>query len=198
MDSLRTGSRLPLAAALALGMLAGSLASATAAQADPDATAAADDVAVEAPEVPAVPAAAAPTVPEVVPVDAPTNTPSSDACKQFSVALNFAAANYEDFAYNTAGTGNVVNYQDPNVASSNVVGRTALRQAAANAMDAANTPGLEREISSPMHAWSARATKLVLLMGLRRGGDSLNTTADNMNTDAYNVQMACAAAGTAV
>ena len=41
-----------------------------------------------------------------------------------------------------------------------------------------------------------RATKLVLLMGLRGGGDSLNSTATDLNNDARNVQMACALAGT--
>jgi hypothetical protein len=32
-------------------------------------------------------------------------------------------------------------------------------------------------------------------MGLRGGGDSVNATATNLNTDAHDVQMACAAAG---
>ncbi len=35
--------------------------------------------------------------------------------RQFSVALNYAASNYEDFAYNTAGGGNTVNYADGSV-----------------------------------------------------------------------------------
>ena len=47
------------------------------------------------------------------------------ACKQFSAALGYAASNYEDFAYNSAGGGNNVDYADPIVQSSNVAGRTA-------------------------------------------------------------------------
>ncbi|MCV7192455.1 hypothetical protein [Mycolicibacterium brumae] len=82
--------------------------------------------------------------------------------------------------------------------TSNVTGRTALREASAAAMSAANTPGLDPAISGPMRSWSLRATKLLLIMGLHAGGDRLNTTADNMNTDAHNVQMTCAAAGTVV
>ncbi|MCB0926565.1 MAG: hypothetical protein U0R77_01810 [Mycolicibacterium insubricum] len=123
-------------------------------------------------------------------------SPAVTACKGFSAALNYAAQNYEDFAYNTAGNGNSVNYSDPTVVSSNQTGRTALRQAAGTAMDAAGTPGLDPAISSPMRSWSLRATKLVLLMGLHGGGNSLNTTATNMNSDARDVQFACAAAGT--
>ena len=123
-------------------------------------------------------------------------SPSSDACKKFSLALNYAASNYEDFAYNSAGGGNAVNYGDPTVHDSNVVGRTALREAAATAMSASMTPGLQPDISSPMQSWSLRATKLVLVMGLRGGGDSLNSTANDLNTDAHDVQMACALAGT--
>ncbi|MCV7081651.1 hypothetical protein H7H37_10590 [Mycolicibacterium insubricum] len=122
--------------------------------------------------------------------------PAVTACKMFSVALNYAAQNYEDFAYNTAGDGNSVDYRDPTVVSSNQTGRTALRQAAGSAMEASNTPGLDPSISSPMRSWSLRATKLVLLMGLHGGGNSLNTTATNMNSDAQDVQWACAAAGT--
>ena len=119
----------------------------------------------------------------------------SDACKQFGAALDFAASNYEDFAYNTAGGGNSVNYQDPNVANSNVIGRTALREAAAAAMSAASTPGLPGDVAAPMRSWSLRAAKLLVIMGIRGGGDSLNSTANDMNTDANNAQMACALNG---
>ena len=73
--------------------------------------------------------------------------------------------------------------------------RTALRQAAGSAMEASNTPGLDPSISSPMRSWSLHATKLVLIMGLRGGGNSLNNTANDMNTDAHDAQMACAANG---
>ena len=117
------------------------------------------------------------------------------ACKQFGAALDYAANNYEDFAYNTAGGGNSVNYDDPNVANSNVIGRTALREAAATALDAANTPGLPGDVAAPMRSWSLRAAKLLLIMGIRGGGDSLNSTASEMNTDAKNAQMACSLNG---
>jgi hypothetical protein len=124
------------------------------------------------------------------------NPAATDACKQFSAALNYAATNYEEFAYASAGNGNSVNYGDASVANYNVAGRTALRQAASEAMNAAMTPGLQPEVSAPMRTWSLRATKLVLVMGLRGGGDTLNSTATDLNTDARDVQMACALAGT--
>ena len=118
-----------------------------------------------------------------------------DACSQFGAAINYAATNYEDFAYNSAGSGNLVNYQDPSVHSSNVVGRTALREAASAAMSASKLPGVPPEVSAPMRSWSLHATKMVLIMGLRGGGDSLNNTANEMNTDSHNAQLACAANG---
>lgn len=121
---------------------------------------------------------------------------AADACKQFSAAMNYAASNYEDFAYATAGQGNLVNYGDPTVSNSNVVGRTALRQAAMLAMTASATPGLQPEISGPMQTWSLGAAKLLLTMGVGGGGDALNVAATDLNTDAHNVQLACAAAGT--
>jgi hypothetical protein len=46
-----------------------------------------------------------------------------------------------------------------------------------------------------MQSWSVRATKLLVIMGLHAGGDSLNATATDLNTDAQNVQMACALNG---
>ncbi|NTY63891.1 hypothetical protein [Mycolicibacterium sphagni] len=150
-----------------------------------------------------IPANAAPAAPplDVPPPDAgpPPDQGAYEAvltaCKQFGVALDYAANNYEDFAYNTAGGGNSVNYQDPNVANSNVIGRTALREAASTALDAANTPGLPGDIADPMRSWSFRAAKLLIIMGVRGGGDSLNQTASDMNTDAKNAQMGCALNG---
>jgi hypothetical protein len=47
-----------------------------------------------------------------------------------------------------------------------------------------------------MRSWSLGATALLVKMGLRIPGESLNTTADGMNQNAENVQMACATAGT--
>jgi hypothetical protein len=119
----------------------------------------------------------------------------STACRQFGSALDLAASNYEDFAYATAGSGNAVNYQDPNVLQSNLLGRTALREAAGTALESARTPGLPGDVADPMRTWSLHATKLVLIMGLRGGGDSLNSAATELNTDANNVQMACALNG---
>lgn len=118
--------------------------------------------------------------------------PVAQACKQFDRAIAIAALNYRDFAYATSGGGDYVDYSDPEVKSSNVVGRTALRGAAAAALDASRVPGLPPEVSDPMQSWSAQATKLLLVMGLRRGGDSLNENATRLNEHAYEAQMACA------
>jgi len=149
---------------------------------------------------PAAPAAVDPTAPAPGPADMasapiPDGTdPLTQACTQFNSALDVAASNYEDFAYDTAGTGNSVNYGDPIIADSNVRGRTALRQAAATAWSASTTPGIPPNVSSAMQTWSVHATKLIFIMGLRGGGDSLNNTANDLNTDASNAQNACAIA----
>jgi hypothetical protein len=45
-----------------------------------------------------------------------------------------------------------------------------------------------------MRSWSLSAAKLVLVMGVRGGGDTLNSTATDMNTTAHQAQMACATA----
>ena len=137
----------------------------------------------------------APQAPGPAPVMAESNNAISAACKQFGAALNLAALNYEDFAYATAGNGNTVDYQDPTVWRSNVVGRTALREAAAAALSASRAPGLPPEVSDPMQSWSVHATKLVLIMGLHGGGESLNTTANQLNVDAHDAQLACALSG---
>jgi hypothetical protein len=129
-------------------------------------------------------------------VAAPTSdnaTPAAvAACGQFGVVLDGASTYYGDFADAIEGS----NYSDPAVEGSNTTGRTALRQGAALAMEAANTPGLQPEIANPMRSWSLDATKLLVKMGLRIPGDSLNTTATEMNNDATLAQEACAAAGT--
>ncbi|SCX25481.1 hypothetical protein SAMN02799620_03867 [Mycolicibacterium fluoranthenivorans] len=114
------------------------------------------------------------------------------ACAQFAQVLDGSAQYYGDFADSLEGSG----YSDPAVASSNSTGRTALREAAGISMDAANTPGLPPDISDPMRTWSLGATKLLVKMGLRIPGDSLNGTATEMNNQATRVQEACAAAGT--
>ena len=119
----------------------------------------------------------------------------ADVCKQFSAAINYAAQNYEDFAYATAGSGNTVNYGDPEVQTSGVVGRTALRQAVATALSASATPDLPPDVAAPMRSWSLSAAKLLLVMGVQGGGDTLNSTANDLNTEAHEAQLACAANG---
>jgi hypothetical protein len=122
--------------------------------------------------------------------------PAKTACAQFARALNFASINYEDFAYAIAGNGSYVNYADPNVESNNVAGRTALRVAAATAMDAAATPGLSPDVANPMRMWSVDAAKLLVMMGVRGNGDVIDAAATDVNNDTRTVQFACAAAGT--
>lgn len=119
--------------------------------------------------------------------------PTGDACRNFSEALNLAASNYEEFAYATAGTGDYVNYGDPNVERANIIGRAALQEAAASTLNASRTAGLPAEVADPMRDWSLHAAKLVLVMGLRLGGNSLNNAANQLNADADRAHMACAA-----
>jgi hypothetical protein len=123
---------------------------------------------------------------------ADSGNPAVNACTQFDAAQDYVAANYEDFAYATAGGGNIVNYADATVHSSNVVGRTALREAASTVWASSTAPGVPPEIASPMKAWSRHAVKLIFLMGLHGGGDSLNNAASDLNQDAHDSQMACA------
>lgn len=131
-----------------------------------------------------------------VPVQtADPNSPASVACTQFGAALDGASVYYGYFADTIDGSERP-DYRDPIVSDSNSLGRTALRQAAALALTAAGTPGLPPDIADPMRAWSLDATKLLLKMGLRGGGETLNVTATELNTDANAAQMACAAAGT--
>lgn len=120
------------------------------------------------------------------------DNPVAQACKQFDQAISIAALNYQGFAYATAGNGDYVDYSDPAVKRSNVLGRTALRGAAATALDASRIPGLPPEVSDPMQSWSMHATKLLFTMGLRRGGNALNEAATQLNADAQNAKMACA------
>ncbi|MHA0289680.1 hypothetical protein ACXYX3_24965 [Mycobacterium sp. C3-094] len=130
-------------------------------------------------------------------------TPGSDsadpaavaACSQFAQVLDSTATYYGDFADSLDGYATET-YSDPAVENSNVLGRTALRQGAAVAMSAANTPGVPPGVADPMRRWSVDATKLLIKMGLRGGRDTLNTTADELNNDAVAAQQACAVAGT--
>ena len=114
------------------------------------------------------------------------------ACDAFAQVLDTSSSYYGDFADSFEGS----SYSDPAVDTSNVTGRTALRQSAAVAMQAAQTPGLDPSIANPMRIWSLGASKLLVKMGLRIPGDSLNSTANEMNNQAEQVQQACANAGT--
>jgi hypothetical protein len=136
----------------------------------------------------------APGSPVVTESDAVASDAAVTACKQFADAMGAAAANYSDFADVTSG--DRWNYGDPVVASANVTGRTALRQAAAAAAEASRTQGLQPEIANPMRWWSLHATKLLVIMGLRGSNNMTGGTANQLNDDASNVQMACVAAGT--
>lgn len=149
------------------------------------AVAVADDVTID-------PSAPAPVQVATAATSDDANPAAVTACAAFAEALDGTSVYYGDFADAFEGS----SYSDPAVSDSNVVGRTALRQAAAVAMSAANTPGLQPEIADPMRTWSVDATKLIVKMGLRIPGDSLNTTATEMNDDAARAQEACAAAGT--
>jgi hypothetical protein len=130
----------------------------------------------------------------VTPVDPSDNVTdaAATACGSFAQVLDGSSQYYGDFADSFEGS----DYNDPAVSSSNEVGRTALRESAAVAMQAASTPGLQPDIADPMRVWSLGATKLLVKMGLRIPGDSLNSTATEMNNQAEQVQTACAAAGT--
>jgi len=127
------------------------------------------------------------------PVQEPS--PVRDACAQFGQALSLAAETYDEFAYATAGDGNVVDYADQKVWRTNVIGRTGLRESAYAVLSASRTPGLPPEVSSPMRSWSLHATKLLVIMGVRGGGDALNAAAEDLNADARAGQMACAQHG---
>jgi hypothetical protein len=119
-------------------------------------------------------------------------SPVGDACNRFAAALSHAAAEYEEFAYATAGGGNYVNYSDPIVERYSLIGRAALRESAAEILDASRTAGLSPDIADPMRDWSLHATKLLLIMSVRGGGDSLNNAANQLNSDAERAQLACA------
>ncbi|WP_255605509.1 hypothetical protein [Mycolicibacterium xanthum] len=130
----------------------------------------------------------------MAPTTAGANPAAVSACGDFAIVLDSTSLYYENFA-EALETYDQPGYTDM-IRSSNVLSRTALRQGAAEALSAANTPGLPPEIASPMRSWSLGATKLLLKMGLRGTGETLDTTVMEMNGDAYAVQEACAAAGT--
>ena len=183
MRSSHVGGRMLTTSVIALGI---GLSLAAMASAEPDI----------APEPAPAPAPGMPPVdPGMVPAEAmagDVGDPAAAACSQFAAALDHASTNYSDFADSLA---------DPSLGpewnqSTNETGRTALRQAAAAAMTASTTPGLQADIAIPMQSWSVNATKLMILVGVRAPIDPVNGKATDLNKDAENVQMACAAAGT--
>ncbi len=176
MTSSRVGERTLAASLIAFGLALGC---ATSASAEPDPTA-----------PPAPPPAVA-----TAPIEGDAAEPAVAACRQFAAALRVSTAYYNNFAYSIAGDGARVDYQDPAVTSDNVEGRAALRKSAAEALSASGTPGLQREISSPMRVWSLRATKLLIVMGVRGDGTTLNKAASELNDAATDAQMACANTG---
>jgi hypothetical protein len=186
MRSSHVCARTVLTSLVAFGV---GLAFVPSASADPADDASADSPAPAGPGVGGMPTAFAPAATDA-------NPAAHDACKQFSGALNYASMGYEDFAYATAGNGDYVNYGDPNVQKTNVVGRSALKDAAVVAMQAAATPGVPPEVSGPIQQWSVNAAKLYVMMAVNSGGDGLNAAATDLNNDARRAQMACAAAGT--
>ncbi len=180
MRSSRACERMLAASVMAVGI---GLAVATTASAEPD-----DQAPAPAPAMPE----ADPGLPPADPMAGDGGDPAASACSQFAAALDYASSNYSDFADALA---------DPSMGpdwntSTNVTGRTALRQAASAAMTASTTPGLQPDIAMPMQSWSVNATKLMVLVGVRAPVDPVNAKATDLNTDAQNVQMACAAAGT--
>ncbi|MCG5432437.1 hypothetical protein LV457_09035 [Mycobacterium sp. MYCO198283] len=140
----------------------------------------AEDVVVGPP--PAQPAAAGAPAPE-----------AAAACASFAEALDVAATHYGNFADALADQEG--DYNDQWLTETNTVGRTALRQAAGQALSAANTPGLAPDIANPMRAWSWDATKLLVGMGVRETPESINAKATELNNDTEQAQFACAAAG---
>jgi hypothetical protein len=143
-------------------------------------------------DAPAPGPAPAPILVEAAPMGDDATPASVTACGAFAQALDGTSLYFGDFADSLEGS----DYSDPAVESSNSVGRTALRQGAGVALEAANTPGLQPEIANPMRSWSLGATAMLVKMGLRIPGESLNTTAEGMNNSATEAQMACANAGT--
>lgn len=151
--------------------------------------------------VPAEPDAAAadpagPADPEAVGLSpvGDTGNPVHDACEQFFQAGNLAATTYEDFADASEGASNTVNYGDPEVQRTALISRAALRTAAGAALDAANTPGLPPEVADPMRSWSMHATKLIFVVGLHAGRETMNNAVNQVNIDYGNARQACALA----
>ncbi|CQD24369.1 hypothetical protein BN970_06402 [Mycolicibacterium conceptionense] len=95
-----------------------------------------------APELPPVTAGAPAAGPVPVPVASTDDAgvPAVTACSTFANALDSASTFYGDFADSIEGVERP-DYGDPTISTTNTSGRTALREAAATAMNAAGTPG---------------------------------------------------------
>lgn len=147
------------------------------------------------PPVPADPAdpadPAAPQGDAFPPVES-TGDPVKDACDQFAQAVNLGATTYEEFADASEGPDNNVNYADPEVERTSLISRAALRSAAGAALDAANTPGLPPEVSDPMRSWSIHATKLIFVLSLHGGRETMNNAVNQLNVDYGTANQACA------
>ena len=166
----------------------------------------ADPTPAPAPPGPAVPAdpAAVPVDPASPPADpadpqvdglppvASSGNPVKDACDQFMQAGNLAATAYEEFADASEGSGNDLNWGDPEVQRTSVSSRVALRQAASAAGEAANVPGLPPEVADAMRSWSFHVNKLFLVVSVRAGRDSINNAVQQVNDDYGNAQQVCA------
>lgn len=144
---------------------------------------------------PADPAMAPPGVQITAPTSEAAAPAAVTACGHFAEVLDATSTYYGDFADALEQTAQPT-YADPSISATNTTGRTALRQGAVVAMDAANAPGLPPDIAGAMRMWSLDATKLLVKMGLHGSGETLNLTATELNNDAERAQAACAAAGT--
>lgn len=122
----------------------------------------------------------------------PTGDPVKDACDQFFEAGNLAASTYEEFADASEGSSNDLNYADPEVERTSLISRAALRSAAAAALDAAGIAGVPPEVSDPMRSWSLHATKLIFVIGLHGGRETMNNAVNQVNVDYGNAKQACA------
>ena len=143
------------------------------------------------------PAPADPAAPPADPADGITPMAGSgdvvkDACDLFFQAGNLAATSYEEFADASEGSGNDLNWGDPEVERTSLSSRVALRQGASAATEAANMPGLPPEVADPMRSWSFHVNKLFLVVSVRAGRDSINNAVQQVNDDYGTAQQLCA------
>src|SRR5271170_1176277 len=71
------------------------------------------------------------------------------------------------------------------------IGLTVLPAASADPGDTGDTDqSVSPDVAAPMTQWSLSAAKLLLVMGVQGGGDTLNSTANDLNTEAHEAQLA--------